>query len=248
MARIASLAGELLLPLRSFLFPRACLHCGEPRADSRVPLCASCLRALKRLRPDDPLSLDALARLTAGGAITVFYALFLFERDGPIQTLVHEMKYGGMRKLALQAGTIMGEEMAAFAGAAGLSGVIPVPLHRAKLRERGYNQSAEIGRGVAAVLGLPLLTRLIQRRRYTATQTSLDPAERKRNVEGAFKVKPSRRAFVGGRKFLVVDDVVTTGATLSSCGAALVSAGARECVGCSLALAGPNDGTRFGLS
>jgi predicted amidophosphoribosyltransferase len=142
----------------------------------------------------------------------------------------------------------MGEEMATFAGAAGLSGVIPVPLHRAKLRERGYNQSAEIGRGIAAVLGLPLLTRLIQRRRYTATQTSLDPAERKRNVEGAFRVKPSRRAFVGGRKFLVVDDVVTTGATLSSCGAALVSAGARECVGCSLALAGPNDGTSFGLS
>jgi ComF family protein len=200
------------------------------------------------LRPDDPLSLDALARLTAGGTISAFHALFLFERKGPIQTLVHEMKYGGMRRLALQAGMMIGEDMAAHAGAAGVSGVIPVPLHKAKLRERGYNQSVEIGRGIASVLGLPLLTHLIRRRRYTATQTSLDQAERERNVEGAFEVKPSRRASVGGRKFLVVDDVVTTGATLSSCGTALVSAGARECMACSLALAGPNKGTRVGVS
>jgi ComF family protein len=116
-----------------------------------------------------------------------------------------------------------------------ISGLIPVPLHPAKCRERGYNQSEYICQGIHAVTGLRVITGLLKRQRYTESQTHLEIEERRKNVAGAFVLDPS--AEVSGRTFLIVDDVITTGATMSACAKTLGDHGAGIVIACSVALA-----------
>jgi ComF family protein len=104
--------------------------------------------------------------------------------------------------------------------------LVPVPLARPRLRERGYNQSAELARALAALWRVPLRDDLLERNRSTATQTRLTPGERRRNVSGAFRARADR-ASLRGLHLVLVDDVVTTCATLNACAAALHAGGAR---------------------
>lgn len=105
--------------------------------------------------------------------------------------------------------------------------VVPVPLSPQKLRERGYNQSELLARGICRRWDLELIVDSVRRTRSTTTQTRLSPDERKVNVAGAFAVLPEREVQLAGSHLLLVDDVVTTGATLNSCSDALFAAGAR---------------------
>jgi ComF family protein len=116
-----------------------------------------------------------------------------------------------------------------------VTGIVPVPLHRARLRERGYNQSEQIARGVAAVTGFPVCNRLLRRIHYTESQTTLRVEDRRRNVAGAFSLLQS--APVQGGTFLIVDDVITTGSTICECSRVLLDAGAERTFACSVALA-----------
>jgi ComF family protein len=104
--------------------------------------------------------------------------------------------------------------------------IVPVPLHRSRERERGYNQSALVARGLGQILGVPVSPRALRRNRGTRTQTELSAEERARNVEGAFEVRDPGK--VAGLRVLLVDDVLTTGATLDAGAAALRKAGARQ--------------------
>jgi ComF family protein len=104
--------------------------------------------------------------------------------------------------------------------------VVPVPLSPSRQRERGYNQSEELARAVAESWGVPLRTDLLERTRATVTQTRLTPGQRLTNVSGAFRALADR-ASLRGQHFVLVDDVVTTGATLNACAAALHAGGAR---------------------
>ena len=105
--------------------------------------------------------------------------------------------------------------------------VVPVPLARTRERERGYNQSACLGHALATRWQLPLWTDALVRTRHTATQTRLTPGDRLRNVRGAFRVAESARSALRGAHVVLVDDVVTTAATLNECAAALCAGGAR---------------------
>jgi ComF family protein len=116
--------------------------------------------------------------------------------------------------------------------------IVPVPLHPARLRERGYNQSASVAKGLSRVLGVPTCADAAARTRNTATQTSLDRRRRRENVAGAFRVR--RPDLVRGGNILIVDDVITTGATVGALAAALRDAGSRGCSVAGLAMA-PGD-------
>jgi ComF family protein len=141
--------------------------------------------------------------------------------------IVHALKYGGWRKVAPDIAQRISrlswpqdvvEERAAL---------IPVPLAASRQRERGYNQSALIAAGLAEAWGIPVWEDCLARTRATRTQTELTPGERLSNVAGAFRVCENARERLRGEHVILVDDVVTTGATLSACASALFQAGSR---------------------
>jgi len=166
--------------------------------------------------------------LEACKLVRPIYAAGLFKAKGPgkddpdlMRGIIHNLKYRNKRSLARR----LGEWMAGtLQGGEGFDVVIPVPLHSARRRERGYNQSDLLAREVAAHLGIPFLTRALKRVKNTRSQTGLKREERLLNVQGAFRVKD--KPAVSGKAVLLVDDVTTTGATLKACGEALILVGA----------------------
>ena len=105
--------------------------------------------------------------------------------------------------------------------------LVPVPLSSKRLRERGYNQSRELANALSQYWNVPVWNDVLERARHTETQTRLTPGERLRNVSGAFRAPPPARNLLRGAHLIVVDDVVTTAATLNACAAALCEGGAR---------------------
>jgi ComF family protein len=141
--------------------------------------------------------------------------------------IVHALKYSGWRVLA--------EPMAARMARVGrsdfpgtLTALVPVPLAPARLRERGYNQSELLAAALARRWTLPCLSNALVRMRHTTTQTALTRQQRLGNVAGAFTVMGAYRARVRGAHLILVDDVITTGATMNACAAAMFAAGARS--------------------
>jgi len=185
----------------------------------------------------EPLYLLARERLCAGGVVDDFLPLFLFEKGGGLQTLLHQLKYAGAMGIGFWLGEQLGRALHEKIVDLQLDAIIPVPLHVVKKRERGFNQSVQVARGIGRVVGLPVTPEVIRRTRYTPTQTALDIAERKANMDGVFGVPRKHVRDIGGKRFLLVDDLVTTGATMRACSAALRLAGAKYVVACSPALA-----------
>ncbi len=211
------------------LFPKTCLGCGAegtwlcPACDKRMPafttlMCLVC----GRRRPDGATCTNCRKRFRCTGLVASFpYA------DALCRELVHELKYGHVREIAdilaeRIAGTI--ERLAPWLPTG--SAFVPVPLHARRERERGFNQSELIATSLAAKLGAPVMSAL-RRTRATRSQIELnDPDLRRENVADAFALAPRSPALP--KRVLLVDDVATTGATLSSCATVLRQAGVRE--------------------
>jgi ComF family protein len=140
----------------------------------------------------------------------------------PLDGYVRALKYRGARNL----GRALGLLLAAALYGGDVDALVPVPLHPRRLRERGYNQSVEIARPVSRALRLPLLLSRIDRRSAQVPQAGRTAAERLRNVAAAFAVGRD----VAGRRIAIVDDVITTGATVNALASALLAAGAASCV------------------
>jgi ComF family protein len=141
--------------------------------------------------------------------------------------IVHALKYGGWYRTAEAMAARMARVQWPVDVVEERAGLVPVPLSPKRLRERGYNQSFHLAQGIGALWQVPVLNSVHERRRYTETQTRLAPSERLRNVSGAFAVPTSQRAHIRGAHLIVVDDVVTTAATLNACASALCEGGAR---------------------
>jgi len=140
---------------------------------------------------------------------------------------VHALKYGGWHRTAPDLARRMARVSWPVDVLEERRALVPVPLSNKRLRERGYNQSLELANALATYWRLPVWTNVLERRRHTETQTRLTPGERLRNVSGAFRAPPSARTALRGAHLVVVDDVVTTAATLNACAAALCDGGAR---------------------
>jgi ComF family protein len=222
---------RILAPLYEFVFTPVCCHCGAPLSFPERFLCPSCWAALRVLDRADPLYGEALWRLTAQGECDGLVSLFAFVQGSPVQSLLHELKYRGRAGAGLRLGRMLGR-------AAGREGdiAVPVPLHRVRRRERGFNQSAVLCRGMSAESGIPVGEH-VKRIRRTPSQTSLGEEARRANVEGAFALRRGVKHLVAGRSVLLVDDVMTTGATVRACARVLKDGGARHVVVCTVALA-----------
>ena len=214
------LLGRLVSGALDVALPATCSGCGlEGR-----PLCDTCLPAL-----------DARLGLPGGTPIglPVDIPAPLLQLDwcapyaGAVRSALHDLKYSGERRLAEPLGAAIARRWARVG--VGADVVVPVPVHAERERRRGYDQAALVATVAARDLGLPCV-RALERRRATVAQFELGRDERASNVAGAFALRrdvPSGASSVVGRWVLLVDDVVTTGATLAACGEALVRAGAR---------------------
>ncbi|MET0772044.1 MAG: ComF family protein [Candidatus Limnocylindrales bacterium] len=203
--------------LLDLLLPPTCAGCGL----EGVPLCSRCRVPLAR-RLDEPpgMPLGLIAPLPVGIVQLEWCATF----GGPVREALHALKYRGERRLAPTLAGAMAERWRR----AGRGGevVVPVPVHPARRRERGFDQAEDLARGVAAELRLPW-SYALERRTRTLAQHALGRTERAANLVGAFAVRPDRRGVIAGRWVLLIDDVTTTGATLAECACALRDAGAR---------------------
>ena len=152
--------------------------------------------------------------------------------EGPLQASIHALKFGRKRQLAREVGRIFAALPAFAADFAQIDLLVPIPLHPSRQRERGYNQSELIAAGLARRLDKPLRCDLVRRVRATAQQATLDASRRRDNLREAFEVVaiPPSGARIG-----LVDDVVTTAATMGSCARALLDAGAAAVWGVALA-------------
>lgn len=233
---ILAAAVRLARDCEAFLLPAACLGCERPlgRATERRGLCDPCRLRLVPIpppvcrrcgQPADRWVPVAEAEASCGfchgwpPALAWATSAVWHDRE-PARTLVHALKYGGWRLAAHAMAEVMTRECRSRLGP--LEVLVPVPLGRHRRRERGYNQADELAGAIAALTGLRVARDVLERRRETRSQTTLDPSGRRANVAGAFAARP---ASLAGLHVALVDDVLTTGATLAEAAVALAGAG-----------------------
>jgi len=199
----------------SLLYPRLCAGCSTPLVKGEEVLCLNCLADLPRtnyhLYLENPVFQIFIGRVN----ISLATSFCRFDKGGRLQHLLHQLKYKGNCEVGHKMGNLFGYDLIQCDLFKDIDALIPVPLHPAKEKKRGYNQSAEICKGLSESMNRPLLGGNLVRAFDTATQTQKGRFERWENVSGIFKVKndvPLR-----GKHLLLVDDVVTTGATLEAC-------------------------------
>lgn len=218
--------------LLDLLYPPRCLACRARLSETDAPLCARCVGGLERARWEVARRrLHALPG-SSGEAVAGVFALWRFDPDGALRALQHALKYQNRPRYGRVAGRWMGRGLAGTLSPRP-EAVVPVPLHRTRRLGRGYNQSAQLARGVAASLDVPCRPGWLARPRPTRSQTHLSRQARWDNVGGAFAASRS----LGGRPLLLVDDVLTTGATGAAAARALRQAGAGPVHLATLALA-----------
>lgn len=218
-----------------FVFPPLCISCNNHLDDGQKRVCTYCWDSIQSVTRQHPLFIDTREKLLAGGFVSELVSRYVFEKEGAFQHIAHGLKYQGFKSLGVDLGVRVGETMREWRVSAEV--LIPVPLHGIKLRERGYNQAEMIARGISQATGIPMRSDVVRRKKHTQTQTQLNLEERKENMEEAFEIATGASAFVENRVCVVVDDVITTGATINSCAAELLKAGATRVIAASAALA-----------
>jgi ComF family protein len=232
--RVPLLAGSSLSFFRGlveFVYPPICAAC-ENRTNGSAPLCKSCLKALV---------LNLVVELQSGKSdFTLLSGELYFDGvytgwnySPELESMVHLVKYQGMKRLGRFLGKMAGGTFPSVPSSAGDGVMVPVPLHKVRLRERGFNQSEWIAKGIGESMGIPLSASVLSRKKQTKTQTQLSAPQREKNVRDAFTVTNSEA--VKDRAVFLVDDVITTGATLNACARCLKDAGAASVIGLALA-------------
>ena len=201
------------------VLPTTCVVCGEVLVGTERQLCMGCVSRLAESLTSDYADNPVERRLLGRVDVEAGMALYNYRREGTARRVVHAMKFHGNAELCRLMGRQLGLELLRSGRFDDVDLLLPVPLHWLRRLRRGYNQSELLCRGVAEVFGRPVETKALVRHRYTRQQSLQRSGARESNVRRAFRVRrPDRLA---GRHVLLVDDVLTTGATLAACFEAL---------------------------
>ncbi len=204
------------------VFPHVCDGCGSDLLNIESRLCIRCIASLPEtnfeIHPNNPVEKDFWGRIPIANASAHLY----FTKESLVQHLMHQLKYKGNKELGLQLGRLMGNALKSADRFSDIDALIPLPLFPSKEKKRGYNQATVLCDGIAEILNIPVLNNVITRPQHTETQTKKGRIERWRNIEGKFQLVDPLK--IQSKHILLVDDVVTTGATLEACGNELLKA------------------------
>ncbi len=213
-------AQTILSDLSHLFFPKICAGCATDIVSSNHLLCLHCLSHLNQTQfaflENNPVEKTWWGRMSVVAAMSQFY----FTKNSLLQALIHQLKYKGNREIGLYFGKMIGYDLQASERFQSLEVLIPLPLFPDKEKKRGYNQATLLCEGIAGILNLPVATDEVQRVRATDTQTHKKRMERWENVETVFATRHSKS--LENKNILLVDDVITTGATLEACGKAIL--------------------------
>ncbi len=213
---------NLLSDLLGLLFPELCCGCNNPLYRGERDICTSCLYHLpytdQHLHADNKTARKLWGRIPFHSAM----ALLHFRKAGTVQELMHHLKYKNRKAVGIKLGAMLGEQLRKASLYQDVSLIIPVPLHRKKERSRGYNQSMCIAEGVAMVMEIPILEHCLVRKVDTSSQTRKSRYKRYENMKDVFELKNPE--LVLGKNILLIDDVITTGATIEACAIVLQQA------------------------
>jgi ComF family protein len=204
-----------LFPVFNLFYPHTCIGCGSDVIEKSNFLCIECLNDLPctdfAMHKNNPVEKKFWGRLALASAMSEFY----FAKGSMVQNMIHEFKYRGNKKAGFFLGTMMGNSLL-NSNRFPVDVLIPLPLFEKKEKMRGFNQSEILCRGIAHVLEKPIIKNNVIRKIFTETQTKKHRVERWKNVEEIFFIKNPEE--LEGKHILLVDDVITTGATIDACG------------------------------
>jgi len=212
---------QWLTDLLMLFFPSNCLVCGKRLHAPGAILCFECEMKMPRTGFEDfdnnPVSKIFWGRVRVRAGTS----LFRFEKGSAYQALLHDLKYRGNRRAGLYLGRLLGQELK-HSSFSDCDLMVPVPLHRLRLKRRGYNQSELIARGASEITGIPVANNLLRRKSNLRSQTSMNRQQRFENMASVF-ILYDYAPDLHDKKILIIDDIITTGATLESCSQVLLS-------------------------
>lgn len=238
LARVSAMVRMTGEGLFATLFPAECRLCNDPLlAMSRLPVCDACLAKIQSF--NSAVCAHCGEILTIGNAQVCtacvqasppfVAALAIGPYDGALRGVIHLLKYNSVRPAAQMLGRELAKVLAENSSKIGDNPLIlPVPLHRAKDRDRGFNQAEEIANAVKKATGFAIDRHVLVRKRPTVSQTGMTAHQRRENVRGAFVLRKRGLNVVKGRNIVLIDDVMTTGATAAECTRVLLRAGAKQ--------------------
>lgn len=212
---------RVLIDFVNLFYPNICAVCHNGLVGGEDVICTACLYHIPRTRywnySDNPVAKVFWGRVYIENACS----FFLFAKGSKYRKLLHQLKYNGRAEIGVKLGNEFGKELTKSDLYSSIDAIIPVPLHAKRLKQRGYNQAEMIANGLSESMKIPVVTDVLLRNVYTQTQTKKNRAERVLNVSEAFTVSNADK--LSNLHVLLVDDVVTTGATLEVCANMLLS-------------------------
>ena len=202
--------------LFDLISPRLCIVCGERLSVTEEVICGKCNLHLPRTGFQRDPRENVMTKMFWGRIpIERATALFYFEAHAETANILYELKYKNHPEIGETMGRMMARELQRGDFFDGIDGIVPVPLAKRRERQRGYNQSMEIAKGVSEITNLPIYNKVVKRKAFNGSQTSKGRWERNENVENVFELLDGDS--VRGKHLLIIDDVVTTGATVIAC-------------------------------
>ncbi len=237
MARVFDLIRNISLAFLNLIYPKRCQGCGSKlHYENRFYLCLECLKKIKLNSPPfcikcgRPVAgmaeIEVVCGKCAGAKYDFDKAFFCCNYEGLVKELIHKFKYNHKKFLIYIFNKLMVDFAKNYISINNLDMVAPVPLHRGKLQQRGFDQSLLLSRNLSKTLGLSHSYNILTRDKDTRQQTGLSKKQRLDNIKGAFSVK-SKKVF-DNKRVLLIDDVFTTAATANECAAALKKVGAKS--------------------
>lgn len=198
----------------SLFYPRICEGCGQPLLKHEETICSACELSLPRTDFSKELINPVMKIFLGRVDLQAATALYFFHKGNRLQGLMHKLKYNGIKEIGVRFGNYLGKELKSSPLFDDVDVIIPIPLHPKKQKKRGYNQAEMIAQGLAKTLEKEAITDKLYRTANTTSQTNKNRDERWKNVESVFQIKDPKN--IEGKHILLIDDVVTTGATIEA--------------------------------